>query len=109
VTYTETQTFTVTPTPHLPLSLSHNVFNPLQWPLRVDILAPDSGRTTVDVYNIVGEKVRHVADWNATRGMPFTYNWDGLNDRGEFVGNGVYVILMRSPESVTHRKVLVLK
>ena len=72
-------------------------------------MAPSSGRITIDVYNIVGEKVRLVADWNATKGMPFTYFWDGKNEQGALVGNGVYVLVMREPGGVTMKKVIVIK
>ena len=67
------------------------------------------GRVTVDVYNIVGERVRRIADFRGTGGLPFSYSWDGLSDRSEVVGNGVYVILARGPDGVHLAKVIVLK
>ena len=71
---------------------------------------PDSdGQITVDVYNIVGEKVRRIADFRGTGGLAFSYSWDGLTDRAEVVGNGVYVILARSPDGIHLLKVIVLK
>ena len=63
----------------------------------------------MSVYNIVGEKIRILAVWKALKGNPFSWPWDGRNERGEFVGNGVYVLLLRTPEGVSMAKVIVLK
>ena len=108
-TLTQTPTYTITPTPHLSIQLSQNFFSPVGQTLEILGLAEASGRIRIDVYNLVGEKVRHVADWSATEGLPFRYGWDGRNHAGQYVGNGVYVIMMRSPKGVTLKKVIVLK
>ena len=109
ITYSLTPTFTVTPTPHLPLSLSHNIVNPSYGWLRVDVLAPASGRTRLDVYNLLGERVRLIADWDAVSGTPYRFQWDGKNEGGQDAGNGVYVLLLRGPGGTVVRKVILLK
>ena len=68
-----------------------------------------SGRISISVYNLVGERVRHIADENAAQGTTFGYVWNGTNDSGDFVGNGVYIIMMKSPKGVTLKKVIILK
>ena len=38
-----------------------------------------------------------------------TFSWDGRNDAGSLVPNGVYFISMSSPSGMTSRRVIVLK
>jgi len=99
----------VTPTPRLPLQLSANFFNPTTQTLDIGGLAEASGTITINIFNIAAEKVRHVGDLNATAGFPFRFTWDGRNDAGEYLGNGVYVIMMKSSKGVTLKKVIILK
>ena len=72
-------------------------------------LAKESGDYVLAVYNIVGERIRTFPAWKALQGDPFSVAWDGENDRGEQVGNGVYVLLLRGPGGVSMTKVIVLK
>ncbi|MHB2025852.1 MAG: right-handed parallel beta-helix repeat-containing protein [Elusimicrobiota bacterium] len=54
-------------------------------------LPPDiSGDATVDIFNVVGTKVRHM-DLGTLAGGSFYYqNWDGTNNSGRDVASGVY-------------------
>lgn len=99
----------MTPTPHLPLFLNKNFFNPTGETLEIMTLATTSGPTSINVYNIVGERVRHIADVIALQGSPSTFTWDGTNDSGEYLGNGVYVIMLKSGAEVHIKKIIILK
>jgi len=109
LTYTKSPTYTMTPTPHLPLYLNKNYFNPTGETLEILMLAEVSGPISVNVYNLVGEKVRHIADLNAIKGSPSTFTWNGTNDSGEYLGNGVYIIMLKSNAGVHLKKVIILK
>ena len=77
--------------------------------LGVDILAEETGQAFCEVFNLLGEKVRSVASWSMVQGTPYTWNWDGRNDRGQIVGSGVYLLVLRSPSGVLVKKVMVAR
>jgi len=67
-----------------------------------------SGRVKVKVYNAAGEKVMDILDGSRTPGN-YSFGWNGHNQRGHKVGNGVYYILVETPEGRVIRKVIILK
>ena len=73
------------------------------------MLAEAGGEITLDVFNLIGEKIRQVARWNAAQGLPYTYFWDGRNENGELLGTGAYLILMKTARGNTVTKVIILR
>ncbi|MQY53319.1 MAG: T9SS type A sorting domain-containing protein [Firmicutes bacterium] len=63
---------------------------------------------TIRIYSINGELVRSdlVEDKTETED---TIVWDGKNDKGEVVGNGVYLVNLKIDKSSKTVKVVVLK
>ncbi|MBA7478541.1 hypothetical protein ES707_13966 [subsurface metagenome] len=63
---------------------------------------------TIRIYSINGELVRSdlVEDKTKTEA---TISWDGRNDKGEVVGNGVYLVNLKIGKSSKTVKVVVLK
>ena len=93
----------------MPFATDKNFFKPGAENVDILILADSTGDMVLDVYNIVAEKVRRVDFWQGLAATGYTRVWDGRNDRGEFVGNGVYLLVLRSPAGVRILKVIVLK
>lgn len=62
---------------------------------------------TIRVYSINGELVRTLVK-NKTE-TEDTIVWDGKNDKGEVVGNGVYLVNLKIGKSSKTVKVVVLK
>ena len=109
-TFTITPTYTRTPTWYLPAFLDTNYFNPAAGQsVAIRGLAAKDGRLVVDVYAVTGERITRVADKMITKGQPYDTSWDGRNKRGDFVGNGVYVILIKVDDWKEIKKVIVLK
>ncbi len=82
-----------------------NPFNPLtQIPYEVD----QSGNTTIDIYNVLGQLVRTlVDDWRE----PGSYivEWDGRADNGQRVVSGVYLYQLRLGSQEQSRKMIFLQ
>ena len=108
-TRTVSATYTLTPTPDQPLVLSDNVFYPLVAPLGVEGLAQTRGELQVSIYNILGERIANILTVKVASGQSFASVWDGRNHRGELVGNGIYLVVLRSPAGLFIQKVVVLK
>jgi hypothetical protein len=62
-------------------------------------------QVVVDVYNVRGQRVRQLIDDLMLPGK-HTLEWDGRNDRGEWVGAGLYVMRVRAGSFVATRKLI---
>jgi hypothetical protein len=66
-------------------------------------------RVSVKVYNIAGELVRTLADKDVLAGVKGYADWDGKNDDGVFVADGVYLCQLVTPSYKSIIKVLLVK
>jgi hypothetical protein len=108
LTFTPTGSVTATPTPNVPLYLNQNFFNPTQSTLGMDIRVDQAGEVKLEVFNLAGERVRKITDQTESQGN-YHFNWDGRNDAGALVGNGVYLVVIQTPSGKKVQKVIVLK
>ena len=82
-----------------------NPFNPettIQYSLAV------SGRVTIHIYNILGQRVRILVDDVLEVGV-HKVQWDGKDEGGRNIASGVYVYRVRSGDFVQTRKLLLLR
>jgi hypothetical protein len=111
-TITLSPTITLTPPPDPPASeslyLDRNFFNPRQQPLGMDCNVGTGGQVKITVFNLAGEKVITLENEYESAGL-YRMAWDGRNNRGETVGNGVYFVILQQPSGTAVRKVIVLK
>jgi hypothetical protein len=89
-----------------------NPFNPITTiPFQVKSLELGVGgpyRTTLAVYNILGQKVRTLVDEDRAPGE-YQVVWDGKDDDGKDVASGVYFYQLRVGNSSEPKKMLLLK
>ncbi|HSG29836.1 MAG TPA: FlgD immunoglobulin-like domain containing protein, partial [Candidatus Krumholzibacterium sp.] len=62
-----------------------------------------------DIYNINGQMVRHLYALPVFGGRYKDMVWDGRNDRGQKVANGIYFIRVRAGSEENVKKVVVLR
>jgi hypothetical protein len=68
-----------------------------------------AGAAHIDIYDVVGEKVRSI-DLGTPAGDTFNYvTWDGKNDAGKNVASGVYVGILKVGGSKAAWKMAVIK
>jgi len=89
-------------------SLSVNYPNPFNPTTTVQYAVPEVSHVTIEVYNMLGQKVRTVLDEVKTAGY-HTVQWDGRNESGETVSSGTYLYKMRSGEFVETQKMVLTK
>jgi hypothetical protein len=63
-------------------------------------------RVVVDVYNVRGQRVRRLMEAELPPGR-HTIEWDGRDDRGAYVGAGLYVLRVRAGSFAATRKLIV--
>jgi hypothetical protein len=91
-------------------ALSQNYPNPFNPATRIEFLVPDGEARNVRlvVYDVSGARVRTLVD-RVMKGGRHSVEWDGRNDRGQFVGSGVYFYRLVEHSFTATRKMLLLK
>ena len=89
-------------------SLQQNFPNPFNPETVIRYSLPRESQVRIDVYNILGQKVRTLVDRKEMAG-PKSVTWDGENERGEQVSSGIYFYRLETEESAQTRKMLLLK
>jgi flagellar hook assembly protein FlgD len=69
---------------------------------------PKSGNVKLDVYNILGQKIRTLLEKVEQPG-PKTLFWDGTDDRGLNVPTGIYFYRLTAQDFVDTKKMVYLK
>jgi hypothetical protein len=99
-------------TPNVPdrLVLEQNYPNPFNPTTRITVGVPSGHheKISLKVYNVRGQLVATL--FEGTRGAGYhTFQWDGVNNRGQQVSSGIYFARMMSGKAVMTRKMVMLK
>ncbi|MBN2000757.1 S8 family peptidase [candidate division KSB1 bacterium] len=62
------------------------------------IFFPQSpGFATADIYNILGQHVKSLGKYQCKTGLPCIFLWDGLDQRRNFISDGIYFCRITTP------------
>ena len=92
----------------LSLNLAPNIPNPFSHETSFRFSLPVSGKTNLTVYDISGRAVKTLHDGILGAGT-HSVVWDGTDNSGEDVGNGIYFCQLHAGASRATHKVLVLR
>lgn len=97
-------------TPAIPrdFELSQNSPNPFNMGTRIDFALPKSADIELAVFNILGQKVKTLANGTFSAGS-HTVLWNGTSENGTTVSTGLYFYRLNAGEKVLVRKMVVLK
>jgi hypothetical protein len=87
--------------------LAQNFPNPFNPTTLIEYTVP-SGDVTLDIYNVLGQKVRTLVDEHIVAGT-YAQKWDGTNELGAKVSNGVYIYQLKSAAGEKVRKMMLTK
>ncbi|NOZ60607.1 MAG: S8 family serine peptidase [Calditrichaeota bacterium] len=88
-------------------SLSQNSPNPFNSSTSFRFEIPRATHVAIEVYNILGKKVRTLINERREAGF-YTVYWDGIDDNGEQVGSGIYFYNMAADQfHATHKMIVV--
>jgi hypothetical protein len=68
---------------------------------------PDPGHARIDLYDVLGRKVRSLIDQDLPRGATIE-TWDGRDDAGRTVQRGIYFARVTTPFGLAHARFLIL-
>ncbi len=96
--------------PDLPdrFTLYQNYPNPFNPETRIDFELPQGCRVELSVYNLLGRRVKILADGGYSAGS-HTVTWDGRDDNGSMVSSGVYFYRLTASGVSETRKMLLMK
>ncbi len=76
--------------------------------IRYSLIVDRPHRTTLKVYNLLGEEVRTLVEGKQRSGF-YQVVWDGKNGEGEDVGSGIYFYQLKAGRFSQTRKMLLLR
>ena len=89
-------------------SLSQNFPNPFNNKTVITFTLPRSGNVKIEIYNILGQRVRDLVDEKVTAGYKKVI-WDGKDNSGKVVASGVYFYRVKADNFVDVKKMTLLK
>lgn len=87
--------------------LAQNYPNPFNPATTIQYTVP-GGRVKIDVYNILGQKIKTLVDKDMPTGSHQVV-WDGTNDFGNPISTGVYICKIKSDAGIKTLKMVLQK
>lgn len=89
-------------------TLLGNYPNPFNPATEIIFAAPRSGHVRLEIYNIIGQKVKTLVDESVTAGLK-AVTWDGKSDSGYPVASGIYYYRLSTADGIDVKKMTFLK
>ncbi len=89
-------------------ALNQNYPNPFNPQTRITFDLPRDGRTTLIVYNTLGQKVKTLTQGFSLAGR-YSLSWDGKDERGNMVSSGMYLYRLQTERTAVSKKMLFIK
>jgi hypothetical protein len=89
-------------------TVRQNFPNPFNPSTMIEYSLPRLSRVSIEVYNLLGQKVRTLIDRQQPAGS-YAITWDGTNDAGSPVATGVYLYRFRAGGIIETKKMLLMK
>ena len=90
------------------LDMHQNFPNPFNISTSISYVLPEDGFVKLDVYDLLGRKVRTLVNGIQVKGNNRIY-WDATTDAGELVSAGIYLYTITAHNHFLTRKMLLLK
>jgi hypothetical protein len=88
--------------------LFQNYPNPFNPTTSIEFLLPRSGQVKIEIFNILGQKVRTLVDQHLKAGHKLV-DWDGCDDSGKEVSSGIYFYRIKTSEFSQTKKMVLLR
>jgi len=89
-------------------SLSQNYPNPFNPTTNIEFELPRSGPVIIEIFNILGQKVRILVDDHMKAGHKLV-DWDGKDKNGNDVSSGIYFYRLQAGNFSQARKMVLIK
>ena len=89
-------------------ALEQNYPNPFNPTTTIRIALPEAGNVTLEIYNMLGQKVRTLISGSMEAGY-HQIQWDGANDVGQKVASGIYLYRIQAGEFRLIKRMILMK
>ena len=89
--------------------LGQNYPNPFNAVTRIPFALPRASTVTLEIFDILGRKVRTLLDRRPMRAGSHTITWDGMSGDNAPTASGIYLLRIRTDETSGTRKMILLK
>jgi hypothetical protein len=89
-------------------ALADNYPNPFNPHTRIAYFLPRACQVKLEVFNILGQKIRTLVDEDQTAGNR-EVSWDGMNAAGEEVASGVYFYKLEADDFTQSKKMVLIR
>ncbi|MCI0329959.1 MAG: T9SS type A sorting domain-containing protein [candidate division Zixibacteria bacterium] len=89
-------------------ALFQNYPNPFNPATKIDFALPRSGYARLEVFNVVGQRIRVLVDGELSAGL-HSVVWDGRESSGQLVGSGIYFYRLKSENLSDIKRAVFLK
>jgi len=100
------ETYTGVPTEFV---VGQNYPNPFNPTTSIKFGLPKAAPVTLEIYNVLGEKVRTLLNGTVMSASFHNVSWDGKNDNGSSVTSGMYLYRITSDKNVQTMKMMLMK
>jgi hypothetical protein len=76
---------------------------------RIPFALPRASTVTLEIYDILGRKVRTLLDRRPMTAGSHTVQWDGTSGDDKPVASGIYLLRIRTDDATGTRKMILLK
>ena len=90
-------------------TLYQNYPNPFNSGTFISFDLAKPGNTTIEIFNVLGQKVTTLIDGYYFADYEYKVNWQGRDDLGQSVSSGIYFYRLKSGDFTSTRKMLLLK
>jgi hypothetical protein len=81
--------------------------NPFSYESRISYSVKNTGAVSIRIYNLRGQQVREISGTTKAAGS-YTTSWDGKDDHGTKLSNGIYFVRMQSNDSQDTKKIMLI-
>jgi hypothetical protein len=92
-----------------PTALFQNYPNPFNPTTLIQFNLEKAEKVNLDIFNILGQKVRTLLAGEEFAAGPYSFLWDGKDNRGSPVSSGVYFYKLSTPSYLKTKKMMLVK
>ena len=90
-------------------SLKQNYPNPFNPVTQIAYVLPKASTITLEVYNVLGQKVRTLINNEQRQMGTYRVQWDALNNNGQKMSSGVYFYRIQADGFVQSKKMILIR
>ncbi len=88
--------------------LEQNYPNPFSAHTLIKYKVPKQNHVSLHIFNLLGQRIRTIKESSLAAGV-YQNTWDGRNDEGHEVPNGVYFYVLQSGDTKMSRKLILMR